>query len=170
MRRIEDLKSLLAFPRIGTVETAGAQAWRLFHYYNPDVNAVVVRRPVADVVKSMLAIDLHGYAMYDAPRLEKVMAYGDRMLDEVSRELPGCLTLDFDDLATEHGCKALFEHCLPFDFDQNWWRLISLENVQVNVAEHIRYYHENRAEIDGFKKTCWRELRRLREAGEITRH
>ncbi len=170
LRRIEDLKTILAWPQIGLVETAMAPGWRLFHYYNPGINAVVVRRPIPEVMKSMLSTDLHGYATYDVPRLEKVMAYGDRMLEEISKELPGCMTIEFDELSTEVGCKSLFEKCLPFEFDKDWWEKWSAENVQVDVASYIRYYHENRSEIDGFKKTCWRELRRLRALGEITKH
>jgi len=167
MRQIEDIQTILAWPRIGTVETAMAQGWRLFHHYNPDVTVAVIRRPTSEVVQSMLAIDLKGYATYDKERLSKVMAYGNRMLDEICQEMPGALVLDYADLGTEQGCRAIFEHCLPFQFDRDWWLKLKDRNLQVNVAEHIRYYHENRPEIEAFKKTCWRELRHLRQAGKI---
>ncbi len=170
MRQIEDFQTILAEPRIGTVETAMAQGWRLLHHYQPQINAVVVKRPIDEVVKSMLATNLKGYATYDKEKLIGVMEYGNRMLDDVAKNLPNCLKLEFSDLDTKDGCAALFEHCLPFKFDQEWWDGQRAKNIQVDVAEYVRYYHENRPEIDGFKKLCWRELRRLRVAGEITKH
>lgn len=170
MRRIEDLKALLSNPGIGTVETAAAQGWRLLHHYNPDVNAVVVRRPIDDVVRSMMATDLKGEAHYEEASLRKIMEYGDRMLSDVSANCHNCLTLDFADLATKDGCAALFEHCVPFAFDNDWWTEMAAKNVQADVLAAIRYFHENRAEIQGFKKLLWRDLRRLRTSGEITKH
>ncbi len=170
MRTLNDLKTVLSWPRIGTVETAMGPVWRIFNHYNPNATSVVVKRPTEDVVRSMLAIDLKGYAKYDEERLVKVMAYGNRMLDEVSKNVPNCLTLDFADLSTKDGCAALFEHCLPFKFDQAWWENMDAENVQVDVASYIRYYHQNKSDVDGFKKTLWRDLRKLRQAGEITKH
>lgn len=170
MRSIEDFKTILQEPRIGTVETAMAPGWRLLHHYNPNINAVVVKRPLEDVVKSMMATDLKGVAHYDKDSLTRIMEYGNRMLDDVAENVPGCLKLEFANLSTREGCKALFEHCLPFEFDENWWAEMSGQNVQVDVAEYVKYYHLNRPEIDGFKKLCWRELRRLRTAGEITKH
>ncbi len=170
MRSIEDFKTILSAPRIGTVETAMAPGWRLLHHYSPNINTVVVRRPIPEVVKSMLNTDLKGYATYDPGKVQKIMEYGDRVLAEISDKVPNCLTLDFADLSTKDGCAALFEHCLPFQFDQGWWEEVAAENVQVDVSEYVRYYHENRPEIDGFKKLCWRELRRLRVSGQITKH
>ncbi len=170
MRRIEDFQTILAFPGIGTVETAMAPGWRLLHHYSPGINAVVVRRKTDDVVRSMLATDLKGYATYDETKLVKIMDYENRVLDDISRSIPDCLTLDFDDLSSRDGCAALFEHCLPFKFDQDWWEKWRAENVQVDVANYVRYYHEHKPEIESFKKLCWRELRRLRQAGQITKH
>ncbi len=170
MRSIEDFKTILSWPQIGTVETAMAPGWRLLHHYAPNINCAVVKRPIDEVVKSMMATDLKGIATYEKSSLTRVIEYGDRMLDDITKNVPGCLTLDFADLSTKQGCKALFEHCLPFEFDERWWQEINTRNVQVDVSEYVRYYHLNRPEIDGFKKLCWRELRRLRQAGEITKH
>ncbi len=170
MRKIEDFQTILSWPRIGTVETAMAPGWRLLHHYAPNINCVVVKRPLPDVVRSMMATDLRGVATYEKESLTRRMEYGNRMLDDIAANVPGCLKLDFADLDTAEGCKALFEHCLPFEFNAAWWEERRAENVQVDVANYVRYYHQNRPEIDGFKKTCWRELRRLRQAGEITKH
>lgn len=170
MRKIEDFRTILAEPHIGTVETAMAPGWRLLHHYSPGINCVVVKRPISEVVKSMMATDLKGIAYYERESLTRILEYGDRMLEDVAANVPGCLKLEFNDLSSRDGCAALFEHCLPFDFDQVWWEQRQAENVQVDVAEYVRYYHQNRPEIDGFKKLCWRELRRLRQANIITKH
>lgn len=169
LRSIHDLKNLFTIPYSGTVETASAQAWRLIQHHAPHVRHAVVRRPIDDVMKSMLAVDLDGYASYDVPRLRKVMEYGDRMLAEISRQ-PGVLTLRFTDLDTRAGCKALFEHCLPHHFDSGWWEHMRDRNVQVNVSSVIRYYHENKTEIEAFKAELWSDMRRLRRSNHITRH
>lgn len=96
------------------------------------------------------------------------MEYGNRMLDEVSAQ-PGVLTLDFDDLETLQGCKRLFEFCLPYEFDQGWWEYMVVQNIQVDVLSVIRLYHERKSEIDGFKKSLWREMRHLAKSGHISK-
>lgn len=164
MRSIQDIKTLLDRPKTGTIETAAAQAWRIIDRTVPDIKRVVVRRNTDDVMRSMLATDLNGYAQYDAPRLRKVMDYGNRMLDQVAAQ-DGVLTLSFDELDTEEGCKRLFEHCLPYPFDSGWWEYMKALNVQVDVPSVIRLYHENKTEIDGFKKILWRELRQMARDG-----
>lgn len=168
LRSVDDIKRLFSLPNTGAVETAAAQAWRIIHHHVPNIKAVVVRRPIDDVMRSMVNIDLQGEAYYDVPRLRKVMEYGNRMLDEIS-EQPGVLTVDFDDLSTIQGCKAIFEHCLPYEFDRGWWEFMVDQNIQVDVLSVIRLYHENRPQIEGFKKHLWREMRHLAQTGHISK-
>lgn len=151
-------------PNIGVVETAAAQAWRIIHHQVPNLKAVVIRRPVEDVIASMVNVDLNGYATYDIPRLRKVMAYGDRVLEEIT-EQPAVLSLNFSALDTEEGCRALFEHCLPYPFDPGWWDYMKQKNIQVDVPSVIRFYHENKPDIERFKHLCWRELRSMARQG-----
>lgn len=156
-------------PFTGVVETAAAQGWRVIRHHVPEIKQVVIRRPLQDVYDAMLNVDLHGYATYDKDRLWKAMAYGNRMLDEISA-LPDTLTLDFSDLDTREGCKTLFEFCLPYQFEDWWWEDLKTRNIQVSVPEYIQYYHEHKADIDSFKRKMWQELRYLAKSGQITRH
>jgi hypothetical protein len=169
LRSIDDIKRLLSLPKTGVVETAAAQAWRIIHHHVPNIKAVVIRRPIDDVMRSMVNVDLRGEAQYDLDRLRNVMEYGDRMLREIAGQ-PGVLSLDFDDLDTMQGCKRLFEFCLPYEFDQGWWEYMVMQNIQVDVLSVIQHYHQNKPEIEGFKKQCWRELRHLAQSGLISKH
>lgn len=166
MRTVEDIKTFFNTPNTGSVETAAGPGFYLIHHYFPHIKAVVVRRPLDDVVASMIAA-AEGIATYDEVRLRKVMAYGDRMLDKISR-LPGVLTVDFSDLVTENTCRKIFEHCLPYEFDRDWWVKHRDQNIQVDIAAVIMYYHANKDLIEGFKLACRRELYRLRRTGELT--
>jgi hypothetical protein len=168
LRSVDDIKRLFSLPRTGVVETAAAQAWRIIHHHVPGLKAVVIRRPIDDVMRSMVNVDLRGEAHYDLPKLRKVMEYGDRMLCEIA-EQPGVLSLDFDDLDTIQGCKAIFEHCLPYEFDYGWWEYMVMQNIQVDVLSVIQLYHQNRPEIEGFKKSLKREMRHLAQAGHISK-
>ncbi len=168
LRSIDDIKRLLSLPRVGVVETAAAPAWRIIHHHVPGLKAVVIRRPIDDVMMSMVNVDLNGEAQYDIPRLRRVMEYEYRLLDEIASQ-PGVLSLEFSDLSTREGCKRLFEFCLPYEFDEGWWEYIRQQNIQVDVLSVIRLYHENREEIEGFKKTLWREMRHLAQSGHISR-
>lgn len=169
LRSIDDIKRLFSLPNTGCVETASAQAWRIIQHHVPNIKMVVIKRPIDDVMQSMVNIDLHGYAAYDIPRLRKVMEYGNRMLDEVS-EQPGVLTIDFSELDTAEGCAKVFEFCLPHEFDPGWWSYMQAINVQADVIGTIRYYHENKPAIEGFKKIMWREMRALARQGIISKH
>lgn len=164
IREIADIPAFFSVPQTGFVETAAAQAWQIIHHYVPHLRAAVVRRPVEDVVQSMLRVDLGGEFRYDEAKLRKNMAYGDRMLGQIAAR-PGVLELEMADLDHEDGARAVFEHCLGLPFDRDWWLSLKDQDVQVDVRAHIRYYHENFAAINRTKSLCWAELRRLRKAG-----
>lgn len=164
LRSIYDIKRLFSLDYTGTVETASAQAWRIIKHHAPHVKHAVVLRPIDDVMASMVKT-----AEYDVPRLRKVMEYGNRMLLELSQQ-PGVLTLDFSDLDTRDGCQVLFEHCLPYRFESGWWDTLRDQNIQCNVPNYIRYYYENKADVEAFKSVLWKELRQLRRTNHITRH
>lgn len=168
MRSIEDVQEFFERPNTGTVETAAAQAWRIIHHHVPNLRVAVIRRPVDEVIDSVLKVPLKGVATYDEVRLQKVMAYGDRMLRQISA-LPGVLTLNYADISSEDACAALFEHCLPYEFDRPWWDWMKDRNVQADVPSIIRYYHENKIQIEGFKLSLKRELRSLYRTGQIDR-
>lgn len=168
MRSLKDVQAFFAQPRVGTVETAAAQGWRIINNLVPGIRQVVIRRPVEDVVRAMLAIDLKGVATYDETRLYKAMAYGDRMLAQVASQ-PGVLEIPFGALGRGSTCAKIFEFCLPYQFDRQWYQNCADKNLQVNVPEYISYYWQNFEAIKAFKSECWRELRRMARQGELRR-
>ena len=56
VRALDDVRSWFAQPYVGTVETAAAPFWRLLHAVCPQAKVVVIRRPVSDVVTSLMAL------------------------------------------------------------------------------------------------------------------
>lgn len=157
MRSIEDLQDFLSWPAVGTVETGIAQGHWLVEHYAPQAKIAVIRRPVKDVVASVLEMKEFEY---DIPQLWRNMNYGDRCLRDIAA-IPGVLSLDFQDLATESGCRRIFEHCHGTSFDREHWLSLKDVNIQVNVQEHLEYYLAHREEIDTFKSICKRELRSI---------
>lgn len=166
MRSFDDVRELLTKPQTGTAETATAQGRALIKYVNPEIKEVVILRPVEDVIKSILAIPLDGVAVYDEKILRRNMVYGDNCLRKIAKD-PAVLVMLFDDLETEDGCRKLWEHCLPYEFDRDWWMYMKNKNIQIDVKEHLLYYFANRDAIDGFKKCCKDELRKLVKEGKI---
>lgn len=164
MRSVDDMKSWLAQENTGACETAASPGWRLIHHYRPDIKVVVVRRPVEEVVGSMLKIDLSGIAAYDPEKLRRGMVYLDRCLDQIEQQ-PGVLSVTFADLAREETCAKVFEHCLPYRHDSEHWKFMSGLNLQVNMRALMRYRMAYRPQIDRLKAECWSEIRRLYNSG-----
>lgn len=166
LREPEDIRRVFATPNTGAAETAAAQAWALIKYYVPSIRTVVIMRPVADVVKSVLLAGAMVGVSYDVPLLWRNMEYGQRCLKRIAAN-PGVLCLHYDDLDQESGCGRLFEYCLPYEWDADWWRRWRDVNVQVDMREHFRYYFEHRTEIELLKSMLKREMIRLRRSGEL---
>lgn len=166
MRSLADIRAFFAAPHTGSVETGAAQGWWIVNHCAPGIRSAVIRRPVDDVVRSVLDVDVSGVAVYDEAILRRNMEYGDRMLAQISDQ-PGVLTLDFDDLDTEEGCKRIFEFCLPYRFDRGWWNMMKGLNIQVDVRAFLLRYFRMRADVENFKRVCYRELRALRRAEAI---
>src|SRR5580765_488225 len=116
-RSLDDVRSWLAQPCTGTVETSCSAFWRLLP---PDVRVVTLRRPVADVVAS-----LHrGGLSFDEPGMTRFLERAERKLDQIEKRMPGVLALTYADLATEAGCARVFERCLglPREIGRAWCR------------------------------------------------
>lgn len=166
MRQVPDIGRYFARSRIGTVEPGGAgPAWRLVSAIVPNIKIAVVRRPVEGVMESTRKLS-EGKVKWDLDRVFRAATYMARMLDQIALE-PGVLVLDYDDLDTETGCRALFEHCLPFKFDRAWWESVRSQNIQIDMRELVEYRNHNRPKIDGMKRACWADLRRRRARGEV---
>lgn len=168
MRSIEDVRAFFAQPNTGTVDTPAAPGWELLRHYVPDLRTVVIRRPVEDVVQSFLKLDLRGLFTYPEVPLRAAMTRADRALDRVASQ-PGVLTIEYADLANEDACRGIWHHCLPYRFDADWWAHWDSVNVQMDVANHVKYYHANLAAIERFKGLCKAEMWRLVRAGLIAR-
>ena len=122
-------------PMTGTVETAAAPWWRLAQDMCPDIRTVVVRRPVDDVVLSLLRTGV----AFDVPQLRSAMERLDAKLTQIAARVPGCLSVTFDELREEAACARVFEHCLPFCHDPVWYGQIAPLNLQVNFPAVVRH-------------------------------
>lgn len=148
MRSFGDISAWFSQPCIGTAETAIVPWWRLFGRFAPDARIVVVRRPVAEVVDSMMC--LPGFAV-ERSVLQREMGRLDRKLDQIEARLP-CLSVRFDDLANEATCAAVFEHCLGLRHDPAHWALWAPINVQCDMRALARYVGAYRPAMEKLAK------------------
>jgi ribosomal protein S18 acetylase RimI-like enzyme len=134
-RSLEDVQTWFTQPNIGTCETAAMPFWRLLMRYQPDIRIVTVRRPIMDVLASVMR------AVPDADPLtvERVLRTADRKLDQIEARIPGVLSVQFEDLADEATCARVFEHCLPYPHDPAWWAAWNVQHVSGDLARQIRY-------------------------------
>lgn len=136
MRSMDDVKAWLSQPNTGAIETAIAPWWRLLDTLAPGTNVVVIRRPVADVVESLMRIP---GCQFDRTVLERDMTRLDRKLAQISARYPNAMSVDFADLDREDACAAIFEHCLPYEHDSARWKVLAPINIQINMPAMIRY-------------------------------
>lgn len=130
MRSLDDVKSWLGLPNTGSCETAAAPFWRLLP---KDIKVVTIRRPVSNVLESLAAQGVSG------PEIIRQINYLDRKLDQVERRVPSVLSVPYDELRQIDMCALLFEHCLPYRFDEIWWHAWQARNIQINLPSLIRY-------------------------------
>lgn len=147
-RSMEDVDAWLSQPCSGTVETIGAPWWRLLRHRRPDARIAVVRRPVGAVVDSLAGLGFDPAVM--RPAMERL----DHKLDQIERRVPGVLSVSWDQLSTEAGCAAIFEHCLPCPFDPAWWRDMAGQNLQIDMRAHRRYVDAHLPQIVKLGKTA----------------
>lgn len=140
-RTLDDVKAWLSQPGTGTCETAAAPFWRLLQKYAPDTQIVTVRRPVPDVVASLRGVG------WSADGLQQSMEMFDRKLDQIERRTPNVLSVDFSALEQEDTCKKIFEHCLPYQYDRQWWQGLAGTNVQIHFPSLVRYVTANLSAI-----------------------
>lgn len=143
VRTLADVNSWLSQPFTGTVETAAAPFWRLIP---SNVRIVIVRRPVEQVVDSMMASMSAG--TFDCGSMTRLMRRQNAKLTQVA-ERTKCVQIGFEQLSNETACRELFEYCLPYDFDREWWRNISSINLQISMPEFMRYIISHKPQIDG---------------------
>jgi hypothetical protein len=141
---------------MGSAETALAPFWRLLP---EDARLVLVRRPVAEVKDSLLRINLGDGGYFDPKALDGVLKRTDAKLDQIAARWKGPLMeVRFEDLNTEQACKAIFEHCLPYEFDAEWWRAFSKINLQIAMTPLMRYAKAFGPQMERFAKIAKQKM------------
>jgi hypothetical protein len=144
---MEDVDAWFRQPFTGTAETAAAPWWRMACKYEPRV--VVVRRPVSEVIESLMRT-----APFDRGGITALMTRLDRKLDQIEKRVTGALSVRFADLASEETCACVFEHCLPYVHDHQWWETMAALNLQVDMAALLRYYQAYQPQIEKLRQTA----------------
>lgn len=147
-RSLDDVKAWLGMGNAGSAETSAAPWWRLLTRTVPGVKIVVVRRPVAEVVDSLAAFGL------DRAVMEPLMRKLDAKLAQVVKRVPDVLEVTFDSLNDEATCKAVFEHCLPYEFDRLHWAKLAGQNIQCDMQMLLRYVAAFRPQLDKFARVA----------------
>ncbi len=135
LRSLDDARAWFSQECTGTAETAAAPWWRMLRKFAPDTKILLVRRPVAEVVDSLMAIP--GLTL-DRTKLETTIAYLDRKLDQIAARVP-CMSVQYADLAKPETCRKVFEYCLPYKFDEAHWKHWAGQNVQCDMRGLMRY-------------------------------
>lgn len=141
LHSIADLEAFFKRPNVGTCETGMVDGWKLAEKLCPQARRVVVRRPLKDVKASLAKFGINADA-----DIEKRSA----LLTQVTA-CSKVLTVTFDDLNTEEGCKKVFEHCLQLPFDREHWLALKDRNIQVDMAARLAKLQKNHDAIESLK-------------------
>ena len=154
-RSMDDVRSWFAQGLVGSAETAAAPFWRLFDKIAPDVQIVVVRRSVEDVVESLMALP---GVVFDMVLLTHEMRKLDRKLDQIEARADNVLSVQFDDLVNEATCRAVFHHCLPHEWNQAHWQFWAPVNVQCDFRAVVRYVEAHRTQLGKLTRIAKHEM------------
>lgn len=135
-RTLEDIKSWLKQPFIGSAETLSPLYWRLINTYMADGRVLIVRRPVTEIVESVLKQGIIGV---EPPKLLANLRRMDDKLNQAEQRLANCISINFDELNDPAIAQIAFEHCLGLPFNYKWWEHWNQLNVQVNFDAVTRY-------------------------------
>jgi len=142
---LADVRTWLNRPRTGTVETAAGPFWKLLERDAPGIRVATLRRPIPAVLTSLRSAGLR----FDRAHMHRVLENAERGLDDIEAALPNVLSMRFADLENEQMCARIFEHCLPYRHDPEWWGRWATRNIQV--------------EMKRLEKTIARRRRRLHD-------
>jgi hypothetical protein len=156
---------LLQIPGMGAAETLAAPAWPLLLTAEPRLRVVVVRRPIEEILDSLVAATT-GKLEFDRNVMRRLVAYVMRALDRLSCQ-PGVLTVDYHELEREDTCRAVFEHCLPYKHDSGWWNWLAARNVQPDLLALAQLYQLREQEIKSLGRECRHLLFRLARQGHL---
>lgn len=133
-RSLQDVEAWFRQPDIGSAETSAMQHWRLIP---PEVKLVIIRRPVLDVVTSVIA--KLPQLEIARPQLESAIRKLDRKLGQIELRRPNTLSVDYSELESEETCALIFEHCLGLPHDPKWYSFIAPINIQISLPALFRY-------------------------------
>jgi hypothetical protein len=134
LRSVADVRAWLQQDHTGSAETAVARWWRIIPQLCPEMRVVVIRRPVDEVVDSLMRLDLG----FERSRLRPIIEKYDRALDRVERHLSP-LSLRFADLENEADCGRVFERCLDLPHDHDWWARWAPQRVECDMRAILRH-------------------------------
>lgn len=129
----------------GTVETGAVIAWRTLRTLLPEVQIIVIKRPVEAILASFATNGIY------SSNLERELRERAIMLDHVSAQ-QNVITLTFDDLSDDLKCNTLFEACTGEPTDFAWWDEYKNKNIQIDLAARMQKLIANRDAIASLKK------------------
>jgi hypothetical protein len=145
---MDDMRAWLSMNCVGSAETSAGAWWRTAISLRPDLRVLVVRRPVEEVVESLLRLDMRGVCLFDRNALAKSMKRADAKLDQIEQRLPGVMSVTFADLEQETACAAVFEHCLQYPHDPAWWAQCARINLQISMPHMMQYALAHRPQFE----------------------
>ncbi len=155
----QEVANMLTIPGMGAAETLAAPAWPLIVIAAPKLRAVVVRRPVDEIIESLVKAT-EGRVKLDLEKLKRLINYVVRALDKLSQQ-PQTLTVDFHELDKEDVCRAVFEHCLPYKHDHGWWEFLSAKKIDPDVIQLAHLYELRKDAVHQLARECRHLLFRL---------
>jgi hypothetical protein len=162
---LQEVLTMLSIPGMGAAETLAAPAWPLLLTAEPNLRVVVVRRPIEEILASLVAAT-KGEMQLDLEKLRHLLQYVRRSLDKLSLQ-PQTLTVDFHELEREDCCRAVFEHCLPYKHDSGWWKFLSAKNINPDVKQLAALYLRREQEILALGRECRHMMFRLGRQGHF---
>ncbi len=157
LRSASDVREFLSKPRTGYAETAAHFGWPLIVRARPDVRQVVIARSARDAMAAMAERYEQDAIPFDRDKMERIFLRANKTLGKISG-LPNTLTVAYDDLETEAGCKAVFEFCLPYKWDHAWWLNMRDQYVDSDLVGFVERFNTERSRVDEVKRDLKIEL------------
>lgn len=143
LRGLEDIKSWLASPYTGTVETAGASWWRTLRDLRPDARVATIRRAPGQVLDSLLRTGLP----FNPEILYQQLLRQDTKLDQLESRWPGIMRMDWEALSNPDALEELVEHLCGYQPQREWLNGWMGVNAQVPLGPLLRYCHMNSTQL-----------------------